>query len=77
MNDKISKQWESKLTTIAETSIAHMKGLELKQEAGEDIHAEDFGILALERGFLVLYGLYVKGEIPDFANEYLNSSKVN
>lgn len=72
---KISDEWEEKLTVIAETSIAHIRGLELKQEAGDDIHAEDYGILALERGFLVLYGLHVKGEIPDFAEAYLD--KVN
>lgn len=53
------------LAVIAKTCIAHMKFIEDNEKSNpEALTEEDYGILELERGFLVLYALQTKGGLP-------------
>ena len=53
------------LAVIANTCVAHMKFIEDSEaENSKALTDEDYGILELERGFLVLYALQTKGGLP-------------
>jgi hypothetical protein len=67
---ELTKEIESRMTVTAETCIEHIKYLKMKRDSGEELSTDELGILPLENMFLVLYGLHVKGEIPEFALKY-------
>ncbi len=53
------------LGVIADTCVAHMKYIEdLEDTDPSSLNEGDYGILELERGFLVLYALQTKGGLP-------------
>lgn len=59
------------LRTMAETCVAHMKYVEeVEEDEPESLTDDDYGLLALERGFLVLYALHTKGSLPVETGEY-------
>ena len=62
---EFSEELNDWLRVIAETCVAHMKFVEDKgEEDPEALTEEDYGLLELERGFLVLYALQTKGGLP-------------
>ena len=58
----LERETEEWLKQVAETCIAHMKHVEAQAEA--DVDLDDQGLYQLDKAFLTLYSLYVKGDIP-------------
>ena len=58
-----AEEW---LHSLAHTCIAHMKFVEEQEKADPTgLSVDDYGLLELERGFLTLYALHKKGELPN------------
>lgn len=58
----LEPETERWLKTVAETCLAHMKHVERSNP--EDLEHDDHGLYTLDKAFLTLYALYVKGDIP-------------
>ena len=60
--DEELNEW---LGVIAQSCVAHMQYVEECEAANpKGLDDDDYGMLELERGFLVLYALQTKGGIP-------------